>query len=122
MPDGDVRQLPPARVALWLLAIAIDVLGNTRLGLRHLAVRSAEHWADRYSLVIILGLGEAVISMGSAVVHTPIAIRIVVAGFLGTALLAALWWAYFGWDSSEGERALAAAARTRTMLARDAYT
>ncbi|MEU4479472.1 low temperature requirement protein A [Micromonospora sp. NPDC023966] len=123
LPVGDVRQFSPPRVALWLLAIAIDVLGNARLGLRHLTVRSAEHWADRYSLIIIIGLGEAVISMGSAVTYTPISARIVVAVFLGTALLAALWWAYFGWDSAEGERVLAAAdLRTRTRLARDAYT
>ncbi|MGY0003602.1 low temperature requirement protein A [Micromonospora sp. I033] len=123
LPVGDVRQFSPARVALWLLAIAVDVVGNARVGLRHLRVRSAEHWADRYSLIIIIGLGEAVISMGSAVVYTPISARIVVAAFLGTALLAALWWAYFGWDSTEGERVLAAVdLGTRTRLARDAYT
>ncbi|MEU1683855.1 low temperature requirement protein A [Micromonospora sp. NPDC005707] len=123
LPVGDVRQFSPPRVGLWLLAIAVDLVGNARVGLRHLSVRSAEHWADRHSLIIIIGLGEAVISMGSAVVYTPISARIVVAAFLGTALLAALWWAYFGWDSTEGERMLAAAdLRTRTRLARDAYT
>ncbi|MEU4368674.1 low temperature requirement protein A [Micromonospora chersina] len=123
LPVGDVRQFSPPRVALWVLAIAVDVLGNARVGVRHLSVRSAEHWADRHSLIIIIGLGEAVISMGTAVVYTPISARIVVAAFLGTALLAALWWTYFGWDSTEGERALAAAdLRTRTRLARDAYT
>ncbi|MFE9957025.1 low temperature requirement protein A [Micromonospora sp. NPDC005299] len=123
LPVGDVRQFSPPRVGLWLLAIAVDLAGNARVGLRHLSVRSAEHWADRHSLIIIIGLGEAVISMGSAVVYTPVSARIVVAVFLGTALLAALWWAYFGWDSTEGERALAAAdLRTRTRLARDAYT
>ncbi|MFG2054823.1 low temperature requirement protein A [Micromonospora sp. NPDC048930] len=121
-PSGDIRQLAPVRAALWLLAIAVDVVGNARIGLRNLWVGSAEHWADRYGLIIIIGLGEAVISMGSAVVYTPISARIVVAVFLGTALLASLWWVYFGWDSAEGERILVAAqGRRRTRLARDAY-
>ncbi|MGW5670387.1 low temperature requirement protein A [Micromonospora sp. NPDC003776] len=122
-PVTDLHRITPVQVALWLAAIAVDFGGNARIGLRHLRIGSAEHWTDRHSLIIIIGLGEAVISMGSAVVYTPISARIIVAAFLGTALLASLWWVYFGWRSAEGERALAAArGGQRTRLARDAYT
>ncbi|MFR9778646.1 low temperature requirement protein A [Micromonospora sp. MS34] len=122
-PVDDIRDFTPAQLGLWLLAIAIDFAGNARIGLRHLRIGSAEHWTDRHGLIIIIGLGEAVISTGSAVVYTPVSARIIVAVVLGTALLASLWWIYFGWDSTEGERTLAATGGTRrTRLARDAYT
>ncbi|NES14056.1 MULTISPECIES: low temperature requirement protein A [Micromonospora] len=122
-PVTDLHHLTPVQVGLWLLAIAVDFGGNARISLRHLRIGSAEHWTDRHCLIIIIGLGEAVISMGSAVVYTPISARIVVAAFLGTALLASLWWVYFGWGSVAEERVLATArGERRTRLARDAYT
>ncbi|MFI7072110.1 low temperature requirement protein A [Micromonospora sediminicola] len=120
-PVGDIRALPPVRVGLWIAAILVDVLGNARV-LRVLRIESAAHWADRFSLIVIIALGEAVISMGTALAYTPISARTIVAVLLATGLLAALWWAYFGWDSAEGERALEAADGTvRTRIARNAY-
>ncbi|SCG73082.1 low temperature requirement protein A [Micromonospora inositola] len=122
-PVGDIRLLTPVRAGLWIAAIAVDLVGNALSGLRHWGVWSAEHWADRHSLIIIIALGQAVISMGTAVAYTPISARIIIAAALGTALLAALWWIYFGAAATVGERALAASGRaTRTAIARDAYT
>ncbi|WP_176308686.1 low temperature requirement protein A, partial [Micromonospora sp. NBS 11-29] len=121
-PADDIRLLAPLSVVLWLLAMAIDVMGNGRLTVGNLRVTSPEHWTRRYSLVIIIGLGEAVISLGSAVTFTPVSLRVIVAVFLGTALLASLWWVYFGPGSAEAQRALAAArGERRIRLARDGY-
>ncbi|WP_189195789.1 low temperature requirement protein A [Micromonospora fulviviridis] len=121
-PIGDIRLLTPARAEVWIAAIAVDLVGNRLAGARHSWTWSAEHWADRYSLIIIIALGQAVISMGTAVVYTPISARILVAAAVGTALLAALWWIYFSTTAIHGKRALAASPREqRSALAQDAY-
>ncbi|ASW55175.1 low temperature requirement protein A [Plantactinospora sp. KBS50] len=123
VPNGDIRTLPPARVALWLAAIAVDAVGVALRSPRHQRIRSPEHWSDRHALIIIIALGEAVISMGTAVTDTPISARIIVALACGTTLLGMLWWACFGLDVLAGERALwAYRGRRRAALARDAYT
>ncbi|NYF57419.1 low temperature requirement protein A [Micromonospora purpureochromogenes] len=121
-PVGDVRLLSPVRAGLWLLAIAIDLSAGVALLPPPWRIPSASHCADRYSLIVIIALGEAVISMGAAVMYTPISLRIVVASALGTALLAALWWWYFDVDSTAGEHALdRAEGARRTTLARIGY-
>lgn len=121
-PVGDVRLLSPVRAGLWLLAIAIDLSAGVALLPPPWRIPSASHCADRYSLIVIIALGGAVISMGAAVMYTPISLRIVVASALGTALLAALWWWYFDVDSTAGEHALdRATGERRTTLARIGY-
>ncbi|MFG2110763.1 low temperature requirement protein A [Micromonospora chersina] len=121
-PVGDVRLLTPVRAGLWITAITVDLVGNRLAGTRLSWTWSAAHWADRYSLVIIIALGQAVISMGTAVVYTPISARIIVAAALGTALLAALWWIYFSTTAVYGGRVLAASGvDRRAALAQDAY-
>ncbi|MGN9804995.1 low temperature requirement protein A [Micromonospora sp. L32] len=121
-PAGDVRLLTPVRAGLWLAAIAVDLVGNRLVGPHLPPAWSAKHWADRYSLIIIIALGQAVISMGTAAVYTPISAQIIVAAGLGTALLAALWWIYFSTTAVHGEPALAASEPARrSRLAADAY-
>ncbi|MFI7576397.1 low temperature requirement protein A [Micromonospora sp. NPDC049497] len=121
-PVGDIRLLSPARVALWLVAIAVDLGGARLVNVARWRIWSAPHWSDRFSLIVIIGLGEAVIAIGAAVVYSPVSGRIVVAAVLGTALLGALWWIYFGCDADVGERALAdRTGRARIALARDGY-
>ncbi|MET8833154.1 low temperature requirement protein A [Micromonospora sp. NPDC004540] len=121
-PVGDVRLLTPVRAGVWIAAIAVDLVGNRLAGARHWWTWPAEHWADRYSLIIIIALGQAVISMGTAVIYTPVSPRIIVAATVGTALLAALWWIYFSTTASYGGRALAATGEARRApLAQDAY-
>ncbi|WBB69112.1 low temperature requirement protein A [Micromonospora sp. WMMD812] len=121
-PAGDTRLLTPARAGLWIAAIAVDLVGNRLAARRHPWTWSAEHWADRYSLIIIIALGQAVISMGTAVVYTPISARIIVATVLGTALLTALWWIYFSTTAIHGKRMLSASQQEqRAVLAQDAY-
>jgi hypothetical protein len=56
-----------ARIALWPLAAAIDYAGPawlTRERLRGLQRVAVEHFAERYSLFIIICLGESIVAIG----------------------------------------------------------
>ncbi|MCM0673370.1 low temperature requirement protein A [Micromonospora phytophila] len=107
--------------SLWLAAIVVDLAGGY-LVLRFWCVSSARHWSDRYALIILIALGESIISTGVAVSGRPISWSVVGAIVTSMVLLATLWWAYFDTDAVVGERTLQA--RTgdqRAALARDAY-
>jgi low temperature requirement protein LtrA len=56
-----------ARTALWTLAAAIDHAGQawlTREGLRGIQQVGVAHFAERYSLFIIICLGESIVAIG----------------------------------------------------------
>jgi low temperature requirement protein LtrA len=117
------------RVALWLIALAIDVAGPaTRYwvpGLRRVMTDDWEidsgHFSERFQLFIIIALGESIVITGATASNLQIdlarAIAIAVA-FLGSA---ALWWLYFSYVADIATRRLENA-DDRGRLARDAYT
>lgn len=86
----------PARYWLWAAAVAVDAVGPVVATWRddHLPLHM-EHLPERFGLLVILVLGEAV---GGAArgVHdaewTGTAVRVGIAGFV---VAAALWWIYF---------------------------
>ncbi|HEY2636493.1 MAG TPA: low temperature requirement protein A [Solirubrobacteraceae bacterium] len=114
------------RTALWALAAAIDYAGPgwlTRARLRGLQRVAVAHFAERYSLFVIICLGESVVALG---VGVGTADRTLTAGLIAGATLAllvavALWWTYFD------RLAAAAEARLRThpdpvLAAADSYS
>ena len=119
----------PARVAFWLVALALDYgapLVTFRIpGLPRVAPEAwsvgTEHFTERFGLFIILALGESIVITGATtselVLDTP---RVVAFGmaFLATA---ALWWLYFSAVARIAQRHLELS-ENRTVLARDAYT
>jgi len=119
----------PARVAFWLVALALDYgapLVTFRIpGLPRVAPEAwsvgTEHFTERFGLFIILALGESIVITGATtselVLDTP---RVVAFGmaFLATA---ALWWLYFSAVARIAQRHLELS-KNRTVLARDAYT
>ena len=119
----------PARVAFWLVALALDYgapLVTFRIpGLSRVAPEAwsvgTEHFTERFGLFIILALGESIVITGATtselVLDTP---RVVAFGmaFLATA---ALWWLYFSAVARIAQRHLELS-ENRTVLARDAYT
>ena len=113
----------PAQTAMWATALVADYLGTRLAGASGWRVNSAEHFAERHGLIIIVALGESIVSIGIGVTELPISWPIVFASALGLALSAGLWWAYFDVAALDSEHALAAAeGEKRARLARDGYS
>jgi low temperature requirement protein LtrA len=119
----------PARVAFWLVALALDYGGplvTFRVpGLPRVAPEAwsvgTEHFTERFGLFIILALGESIIITGATTSALDLDTSRVVAfgvAFLGSA---ALWWLYFTSVARIAQRHLELSEH-RTLLARDAYT
>ena len=113
-----------ARIALWTLAVAIDYAGPawlTRERLRGLQEVAVGHFAERYSLFVIICLGESIVAIGLGASGRPIDFELVTAVTLGVLSTVGLWWTYF--DSF----AATAEARLRdhedpVLAAADAYS
>ncbi|HYN96831.1 MAG TPA: low temperature requirement protein A [Pilimelia sp.] len=112
-----------ARTALWALALAVDYAGVMATGAEGWRINSAVHWAERHGLIIIVALGESIVSIGVGVTNMPISWPIIIASGLGIAVAAALWWAYFDVIAIAAERVLhRATGAQRAALGRDSYT
>jgi low temperature requirement protein LtrA len=108
--------------ALWAVALAIDLGVSFVRGVSGFRV-NAEHFVERYGLIVIIALGESIVAIGVGASGLTIGAGVVVAAVLGTALAAALWWAYFDLDMLvAGQRLSAAKGEERARLARDAYS
>ncbi|MPZ96510.1 MAG: low temperature requirement protein A [Propionibacteriales bacterium] len=111
------------QTALWGLALLADYGGTFLGGSEGWRLRSASHFAERHGLILIVALGESIVAIGVGVADLPISWPIVVASFVGLALIASLWWTYFDVSALHGEHRLSQEpAATRPGLARDAYS
>ena len=107
--------------ALWAAALAIDLSVSLVSGVGGFRVH-AGHFAERFSLIIIIALGESIVAIGVGASGLALGAGVVLAAVLGVALAAALWWAYFDLLMLVAERRLfAAKGEERARLARDAY-
>jgi low temperature requirement protein LtrA len=112
----------PWRALAWAVALALDYGA--------LALRSIEGWrvqpghfAERHGLVVLIALGESIVSLGAGVRGTPLHGEVIVAALLGIAVAAALWWAYFDIAAIVAARRFAAApGLAQARMARDSYT
>ena len=111
-----------AQTLLWVAALLGDYLG-TFLGGSNWRLRSSTHFAERHGLIILVALGESIVSIGIGVAEFAISWPIIAASVLGLTVVSALWWAYFDVNALVAERALAASSGVRQIqLARSAYT
>jgi low temperature requirement protein LtrA len=85
-----------ARYVLWTVAVLVDVAAPL-LATRHEndVPLHLEHLPDRFGLLVILVLGEAVGATVTGVHDTKWAAASVVVAVLGFLVAAALWWNYF---------------------------
>jgi low temperature requirement protein LtrA len=83
-----------ARVAIWLVALAIDYLGPVVIGVGRGWRLASEHFAERHALIILIALGESIVSIGLGV-GLELDTGVVVASALGIVVVSALWWLYF---------------------------
>ncbi len=91
-----------AQIVLWVAAAAIDYAGPawlTRERLRGLQRVAVAHFAERYSLFVIICLGESIVAIGVGALgvsaERPLSYQLVVAVALGLLITVAMWWTYF---------------------------
>jgi low temperature requirement protein LtrA len=104
-----------ARIVLWVLAAAIDYAGPawlTRERLRGLQRVAVAHFAERYSLFVIICLGESIVAIGAGALgpsaQGPVSGALVAAVALGLLITVAMWWTYFDGLAADAEEHLRA--------------
>ncbi|MEV6971273.1 low temperature requirement protein A [Hamadaea sp. NPDC051192] len=106
-----------ARLAVWILAIAIDVV-MPRLMRRQLGRMTFDlpHLLERHGLFLLIALGESILSVGATAVTLDRLTSPVIATMIsGFALACGLWWIYFVFAGAALEERLPVAiARLRT--------
>ncbi|GIG90435.1 low temperature requirement protein A [Plantactinospora endophytica] len=112
------------QVVLWVLAVAVEYVAGVVLARRGWRIISAAHWTERYELVVIIAIGELIISVGTGTspLSRPITLPVAGAAILAIVVTATLWWAYFDIIALAAQQVLNdARAAARLALARDAY-
>ena len=96
-----------ARWVLWGVAVAVDAAAPAVAGARgDRAPLHMEHLPERFGLLVILVLGEAVGGAATGVHDAKWAGTSVVVGVAGFVIAAALWWNYFDVTAAESEEEL----------------
>lgn len=115
--------LPPGpRLACYVAAAVIDYVGAMLGGGRGWKL-SVGHFAERHGLVVIIALGESIVSIGVGVADLPLSWAVIVAALLGLAVAACLWWLYFDVTAVAAERTLKSLSGVeRNRAARDGYS
>src|SRR5688572_3189693 len=52
------------RIALWIVALAVDYFGPTVIGVGRGWQVAPEHFAERHGLIVLIALGESIIAIG----------------------------------------------------------
>jgi low temperature requirement protein LtrA len=101
------------RTGLWVLAAAIDYAGPawlTRERLRGLQQVAVAHFAERYSLFVIICLGESIVAIGVGALGSSaeraLTGELVVAVALGLLITVGMWWTYFEGFAARAEERL----------------
>ncbi|MGS2616270.1 low temperature requirement protein A [Micromonospora sp. LZ34] len=112
-----------ARTGLWAIAFLAEYGGVLLAGVGGWQLFSAEYWAERHRLIIIVALGESLVALGVGAADHPISWPVVTGAALGVLVTAALWWIYFDITSIVAEQRLRRAAEAeRVVLALRLYT
>jgi low temperature requirement protein LtrA len=82
------------RIAVWVVALAIDYLGPVMIGVGGGWRVAPEHFAERHGLIILIALGESIIAIGVGA-GFELDTGVIVGATLGIVVVSALWWLYF---------------------------
>jgi low temperature requirement protein LtrA len=111
-----------ARIAAWLIALAVDYLGPTVIGMGRGWRIAPAHFAERYGLIILIALGESIIAIGTGA-GFELDAEVLGAAALGLVVVSALWWLYFDVAAIIARRPLVRTSGIeRARLALDAYS
>jgi low temperature requirement protein LtrA len=97
-----------ARIAVWVIALAVDYLGPAVVGVGRGWRVAPEHFAERHGLIILIALGESLIAIGLGA-GFDLDRGVIVAAALGIVVVSALWWLYFDVAAIIARRRLAEA-------------
>ncbi|MDG4811121.1 low temperature requirement protein A [Micromonospora sp. WMMD1120] len=115
-----------ARLLLWSAALVVEYAVGLVLPYAHWSLPSVGHWAERHGLIVLIALGEVVISLGvgpGRFDRLALTTRVITASVLGIALVAALWWLHFDSLAAGVEQSLHGVRdAVRVPQARDIYT
>jgi len=110
------------RAACWIAALAVDYGGLALRGTEGWRVQPA-HFAERHGLIIIIALGESIVSLGVGAGDLGLGASVIASALLGVVVAASLWWAYLDVVALAAEHRLKEADPvTQSRLARDSYT
>jgi low temperature requirement protein LtrA len=82
------------RIAVWVVALAIDYLGPVVIGVGRGWRVAPEHFAERHGLIILIALGESIIAIGLGA-GFELGTGVIAGALLGIVVVSALWWLYF---------------------------
>lgn len=112
-----------AQLALWIVAVTIDYIGTQFIGAGGWRLYSPKHFNERHGLIVIIAIGESIVSIGVGATELPVSWPLITGAVLGIFLCAMLWWIYFDVTTIGAEHMLAEAQGTeQTALARDGYS
>ncbi|MEU5788057.1 low temperature requirement protein A [Micromonospora purpureochromogenes] len=112
------------RDGLWIAVVLLQYGAGLVANAWGWVLTSAEHWTERYDFILIIALGESIISVGIGgnLLGEPVTWRGVTAAVLGIFFTAALWWTHFDMIAPAARIAQhAAQGRLRVAMARDVY-
>jgi low temperature requirement protein LtrA len=113
--EGTTRDL------LWILAVVLDYGIVLAQGSKGWHVH-ARHFAERFSLVVIIAFGESIVAIGVGAEGVELGSREVLAALLAVGIACALWWAYFDVVAVVAEhRFMEAVGVEQLRMARDSY-
>lgn len=99
-----------AAYVLWAAALAMLALSPLIVTVRGRFAIQPSHFAERHGALVIVVFGESVVDIGIGAEGHPVSVSLALSAVLGLALVAALWWAYFGvGDDERAEQAMLAA-------------
>jgi low temperature requirement protein LtrA len=110
------------RIAVWLVALAIDYVGPAAVGGGRGWRIAPEHFAERHGLIVLIALGESIVAIGVGA-GFELVTRVIAAAALGIVVVSALWWLYFDVAAILARsRLMQASGIQQARLARDAYS
>ncbi|MDX6310320.1 MAG: hypothetical protein QOI06_3366 [Nocardioidaceae bacterium] len=111
------------RLVLWSVAVVADYVGIFASGSSGWRLPAPGHFAERHQLVVIIAIGESIVSVGVGLNRAPLTWSLLLGALLGIAVCIALWWTYFDVVAIVAERTLTALeGDARTRLGRDTFT
>ena len=110
-----------ARDLLWVAAVLLDYGIVLSFGVEGWRVR-AEHFAERFALIVIIALGESIVAIGVGAQDLRLDALEIAAALTALAVVCLLWWGYFDVSALIAEhRFREATGADQLRLARDAY-